>query len=105
DGIRDKLVTGVQTCALPICCRLKFGRYSPESGAVALDFRFSKARRTTGHAVCDAFAISSKPAKRRLDAQAIIGQICFLNMAWKGQCAYARASQAFQFALWNRHFA
>src|SRR2546425_7122311 len=24
DGIRDKLVTGVQTCALPISCRMKF---------------------------------------------------------------------------------
>src|SRR5205823_10271751 len=23
DGIRDKLVTGVQTCALPICCGVK----------------------------------------------------------------------------------
>src|SRR2546425_5090867 len=26
DGIRDKLVTGVQTCALPICFRLARGR-------------------------------------------------------------------------------
>src|SRR5258708_28244986 len=26
DGIRDDLVTGVQTCALPICNRLDLGR-------------------------------------------------------------------------------
>src|SRR2546425_8140674 len=32
DGIRDKLVTGVQTCALPICHRLH-GGYPAEPGA------------------------------------------------------------------------
>src|SRR5205823_11022295 len=41
DGIRDKLVTGVQTCALPIsvCCRLDFALSiaEVESGAVKWD--------------------------------------------------------------------
>src|SRR2546429_1798529 len=35
DGIRDVAVTGVQTCALPICCRWKTltnsRRFSPEA--------------------------------------------------------------------------
>src|SRR5712672_3927581 len=30
DGIRDKLVTGVQTCALPICCDRRQSRRSVE---------------------------------------------------------------------------
>src|SRR6478609_10304962 len=30
DGIRDKLVTGVQTCALPICIKHNFGMARPE---------------------------------------------------------------------------
>src|SRR5207247_7540088 len=29
DGIRDPLVTGVQTCALPICTEVRFARAQP----------------------------------------------------------------------------
>src|SRR5205823_12196957 len=33
DGIRDKLVTGVQTCALPISCRTRPGSVNGSSGS------------------------------------------------------------------------
>src|SRR2546425_9166165 len=35
DGIRDKLVTGVQTCALPISLRIVDERVVPVGGALA----------------------------------------------------------------------
>src|SRR5205823_9401381 len=50
DGIRDKLVTGVQTCALPISC---------------LPTRLSNANRWSAYAGCGPAAISS-PGKLRL---------------------------------------
>src|SRR5438034_9953617 len=34
DGIRDHCVTGVQTCALPICLTLRSGTFDPEAEAV-----------------------------------------------------------------------
>src|SRR5207249_6387473 len=41
DGIRDRNVTGVQTCALPICIARQTGEEAPESpfgaGALELD--------------------------------------------------------------------
>src|SRR5258708_31058717 len=33
DGIRDDLVTGVQTCALPISCKMAVGAPPPLNGA------------------------------------------------------------------------
>src|SRR2546425_6783540 len=43
DGIRDKLVTGVQTCALPIflrsiCTRVQMDRKSFERGTLAANY-------------------------------------------------------------------
>src|SRR5688572_32847266 len=40
DGIRDLTVTGVQTCALPICCRNM--SYAPESGSPEVLKRIKK---------------------------------------------------------------
>src|SRR2546429_3597150 len=40
DGIRDVAVTGVQTCALPICCRVSTqggGKRAPSKGTFALN--------------------------------------------------------------------
>src|SRR5438034_11571569 len=34
DGIRDHCVTGVQTCALPICLTLRSGTFDPDAEAV-----------------------------------------------------------------------
>src|SRR5205823_7304881 len=36
DGIRDKLVTGVQTCALPICAPTDLDRVLPQADFVAV---------------------------------------------------------------------
>src|SRR5687767_6726555 len=46
DGIRDKLVTGVQTCALPISCPAinKRGRIAPTTAMIGNECRSTKVR-------------------------------------------------------------
>src|SRR5205823_11335500 len=59
DGIRDKLVTGVQTCALPICIRLDCDRLSPS--AFKLFDNGRRCVRAFGVSDGDAGSISLKP--------------------------------------------
>src|SRR5205809_7483647 len=54
DGIRDVAVTGVQTCALPICClapragQTRCGAGSPSPAAAPAGLRRTPARRPRG---------------------------------------------------------
>src|ERR1041384_8614883 len=57
DGIRDKLVTGVQTCALPISCALAAGLNA------ATDSNASACRRLTGRATGVNAATHCRPAR------------------------------------------
>src|SRR5258708_33416188 len=48
DGIRDDLVTGVQTCALPISCRRRLRHSRRALSRGRLDLRGGAAARTAG---------------------------------------------------------
>src|SRR5207244_6770591 len=54
DGIRDDLVTGVQTCALPICSRRFFGASASRNGdgIAAKQFSFKEALCDQRSAAC-----------------------------------------------------
>src|SRR5207237_7387775 len=67
DGIRDSSVTGVQTCALPICARPGDNRHSDsvvalriETGALVWSFQ------TTHHDVWD-YDLPAQPTLARLE--------------------------------------
>src|SRR5699024_654171 len=81
DGIRDRNVTGVQTCALPIClCRLllNFGN---------LDFPLKKALYALSKFNC-ALANAS-------ESTSFSHSYSFLYLAWVGCFAYFYASLSF----------
>src|SRR6266404_8926205 len=57
DGIRDKLVTGVQTCALPISAWMPGGRHGQEAGRCAAQARGIRCGDLAG----------ARPARARVD--------------------------------------
>src|SRR5205807_1208241 len=67
DGIRDYKVTGVQTCALPICRRLIRGGCGGESGQGGRDERRKQAH---GHSLTAAGGPEFLHRYRRLQAAA-----------------------------------
>src|SRR5205823_7692756 len=62
DGIRDKLVTGVQTCALPICQRAAtaYGKTTRAAIAAKLLKALQDAARTAANAQADADKLEKK---------------------------------------------
>src|SRR6266849_7004633 len=80
DGIRDPLVTGVQTCALPISRRRSApwstrGNFSPESA------RASCSRSGTGPSRSSAARAARRPAQRRGATEAVLAWVSFLLVA------------------------
>src|SRR6266478_8264311 len=73
DGIRDLTVTGVQTCALPICIEQQLTGQSvliPQGGDVLfLNGQLDTARNSTGHCSCEA------QVARAIPPQLEIGQL------------------------------
>src|SRR5205823_10467301 len=74
DGIRDKLVTGVQTCALPICVKIPFsctvpGHCSAASGPPLARRvpRYCILRRAARLSVCSMPYVNT-PRKARLES-------------------------------------
>src|SRR5207244_12792499 len=61
DGIRDDLVTGVQTCALPICCRSDRVKMSSSKSSVAASSHCKSSRKSASG--CSGRA--KMPMKRR----------------------------------------
>src|SRR5205807_8483798 len=66
DGIRDYKVTGVQTCALPIC-RIPFDMYGVEFG--------HHGSQCTLETLIDRFAIADSPTVRRSEERRV-GKEC-----------------------------
>src|SRR5471032_2752643 len=83
-GIRDRDVTGVQTCALPICRLLPACRRDG-SAAVAVDTG-SGARHETGSAICGpdftAVFLTGRARKARsFDQRALLARTVFFRTA------------------------
>src|SRR2546425_4669237 len=72
DGIRDKLVTGVQTCALPICrdCRDRCGHRAARSRAPA------PGSCTPGYMSPEQALTDQAPAQRLRSEERRVGKEC-----------------------------
>src|SRR5205823_9859628 len=80
DGIRDKLVTGVQTCALPIYCRRGLKKKDRQGYnrhrwfAECSEFRRSRCRRMFGPKLCFQLRLigpPKNPSRRRSEERRV----------------------------------
>src|SRR5207237_7799616 len=80
DGIRDSSVTGVQTCALPIC------RVACSSRSVEHEVREEQATLPAGEALLDAAAVELRSEERRVGKECRWGwSRCAAVRRWKSK--------------------
>src|SRR2546425_5685890 len=75
DGIRDKLVTGVQTCALPILGRVGAGVDSAVAQAQAALARYQQTIQQAFRDVSDALVEHRKRREARIEQQSLVDSL------------------------------